>query len=577
MVREIGPRRLFIVCLAGLLLFVLWSFAIPIFESPDEPAHWLNARYIHDYLRLPPYDPTYYEGNQAPLYYIVMAPFAFADPGAPLGRCGVRLYLNCPSDLWNHWPIRVVRLLTAVLSVITVLFTILAAFEATQKRHLGFLAGVFVACLPQFSFRASTVNNDAMVAAFSAVATYFLVRFLRKDEWRMALWCSVASGAAFLSKVNAAIFPVVFGAAILAEPLPWKTRLSRLRVLVLAAFIILPWIIHNWFVYGDAVSENAMARTVPLLFHPQSIRALYFRTEFPSLVFRSFIGCFGWMSLYLSDYLYCIYAGIAAVGGLGLLYGVIRRKLHTRVVLGLLSLMVLCGMLLVRLNLAFPQPQGRLLFPALTPFMVLLAMGFGVIPSWNDICTGVLSTILLALNIYIVTNVVAPAFWKPDVPPENLDVLVSDKLMKGPAPAVLSAGRRFTESFVSEHDYLHAVEIEVTHYARTLPRQGLIRVSLREGGIDVKPLATTEVPASGFQSCCMYARIQFPPILSSRGKLYYVSVETEGLPENEMVTVFLSDRLVYPPGRFYIDGMPREQNTSFRTFYLECIQCSKTF
>src|ERR1035437_7602580 len=90
--RDIGTAWLLFCAIAAFLLFAVWSFALPVFESPDEPQHWLNARYIHDYLRLPPYNATYYEGNQAPLYYIVMAPFAFPDSGPPLAPCGPRQY-----------------------------------------------------------------------------------------------------------------------------------------------------------------------------------------------------------------------------------------------------------------------------------------------------------------------------------------------------------------------------------------------------------------------------------------------------------------------------------------------------
>lgn len=53
---------------ASLLFLVAWAFAVPIFEAPDEPHHWMNARYIHDRWWLPPFNKWFAEGGQAPLY-----------------------------------------------------------------------------------------------------------------------------------------------------------------------------------------------------------------------------------------------------------------------------------------------------------------------------------------------------------------------------------------------------------------------------------------------------------------------------------------------------------------------------
>src|SRR5215510_13975358 len=58
------------------LLLVLWSFAVPVFEAPDEPAHWQYAQYLHAQHKLPVYEARFVEANQPPLYYLLIAPFA---------------------------------------------------------------------------------------------------------------------------------------------------------------------------------------------------------------------------------------------------------------------------------------------------------------------------------------------------------------------------------------------------------------------------------------------------------------------------------------------------------------------
>ena len=55
-------------------LLLSWSFAVPIFEAPDEPGHWQYARYLNLSGSLPVYGPSFQEANSPPLYYALIAP-----------------------------------------------------------------------------------------------------------------------------------------------------------------------------------------------------------------------------------------------------------------------------------------------------------------------------------------------------------------------------------------------------------------------------------------------------------------------------------------------------------------------
>src|SRR5258708_524644 len=67
--RELFPIPVVLLFVFTGILLVGWSFAVPIYESPDEPSHWQVAEYIHDHLQLPPYNVYFVEGNQPPAYY----------------------------------------------------------------------------------------------------------------------------------------------------------------------------------------------------------------------------------------------------------------------------------------------------------------------------------------------------------------------------------------------------------------------------------------------------------------------------------------------------------------------------
>ena len=63
-------------------LYAAWALLTPVFEAPDEPAHWQYARYLHDHWALPRYVAGFEEANSPPLAYVLFAPFA-REAGSP--------------------------------------------------------------------------------------------------------------------------------------------------------------------------------------------------------------------------------------------------------------------------------------------------------------------------------------------------------------------------------------------------------------------------------------------------------------------------------------------------------------
>lgn len=232
---------------AGFVLLA-WSFAVPIFEAPDEPAHWGYARYLHDHRRLPRYSQEYPEANSPPLYYLLVAPFAAASslPPRSASEQGAmvfppRFYLNARDDFRRYWPVRAGRLVSMLLSVLTVACCYLAGREATGRAETGLLAGGIAAFWPQFTFRGMNVSNDALVTTLAALTTYLLIRLVRRGfSWPLATVAAIALAGAILSKINAAFLPVPFILAILLGQGSVRTRLVRLASLGVTVLVILP-------------------------------------------------------------------------------------------------------------------------------------------------------------------------------------------------------------------------------------------------------------------------------------------------------------------------------------------------
>lgn len=557
-----------------------WVFVIPVFEAPDEPQHWMNARYMHDRLRPPPYNIIYSEGGQAPLYYALMAPFARKTAVPPLdSSCPSRIYHECSADVHRYWPIRMVRILTALLSVLTVLFAYLAGREATGNAWTGLLAGGLVAFLPSFTFRGTNVSNDALVALTAAATTYGIVRLLRRGfTWRVAWLTAFAAALAFLAKVNGLVVGAVLAAVLLLIPAPWWARGERLLAVIGAFLISVPWLLYNQVTYNDPLTLHTMETVLPVLVSHKTLRSAYFLGEFRVLVWRSFIGLFGWMNIPLPRGFYWAFGWAAAVAAAGLawrLMRVARGKLaagegrkELAIIVALAAIMVLAIVQLVQLNLTYTQPQGRLLFPALAAIMVLVAMGLEGLPFWSPRFSAGLLVLLAAVNVVVLMKVIVPAYWLPSMDPHkdaSLDLIVPDTVMHGVAGPLLP-GTTYAQTFTPKQNYLSMVDFLIATYNRRLSR-GVLKMHLRASPAQKQDLATVAVPASEIRDCT-YVRFEFPTIYNSAQHTYYAVLETENLAPGEYLTVFLSPKDVYSGGSFWINGIAREQqDTSFRTFY----------
>jgi 4-amino-4-deoxy-L-arabinose transferase-like glycosyltransferase len=410
---------------ASTVLLVVWAFAVPIFEAPDEPHHWEYARYMHYHWGgLPIYGPNLIEANQPPLYYWLIAPVASTTD---LPASGVRLdangnlqlmspprfYLNSLADFGKYWPLRCARLVTVLLSIVTVIFTYLAGYECTGSSYTGLLAASLVLFLPQFTFRGTNISNDAMVASTSAAATYFIVRLIRRGfSWKTGALASLCVAVAFLSKISAAIFVPVLAVVLISGAANWRVRLNQLSVLLIALLCVFPWLVWNQVLYGDPVAGKAMLTVVPTLVRKKSIWSPYFATTFPRVLTESFIGVFGWMNVYLPDFVYWVFGIAALFAAAGLCRSLVRSGMDRRLVYTLAALPILAVASTAQLNLTFEQPQGRYLFPALTALMVLSAIGLERLPRWNRRASYFTIAVFGAINVYALVGIELPNYWR---------------------------------------------------------------------------------------------------------------------------------------------------------------------
>jgi 4-amino-4-deoxy-L-arabinose transferase-like glycosyltransferase len=405
-----------VIVAAGLL--TAWSFVIPIFEGPDEFLHWQYARHLHDERRLPVYGPELAEGNSPPLYYAAIAPVAtrtvtpppavwldgrgtFAMPFLP------RFFLGA-ADHWHHyWPLRHARLLTVLMSLVTIIICARIGFEATGRASTALLTAGFIAFLPQFTFRGAQVSNDALVTTMAACAIWGMVRIVRRGfTWRSGVLTAIALAAAWLTKINALCLVPAFALVILTEPAPWRKRLAWTSVLCVTLALVAPWSIRNVMLYGDPFAIGVMPSAVPLLIVERTVFSDFWVTRFPREVFKTFVGYFGHATVKLPRPIYVAWLALFAVAAAGVVRHVRRGEASGRLVLILLTTIAGAAAILVRINVQFDQPQGRYLFPALPAIALTIAMGLEAwrVPARLTVLT------LAVVNALILALVVIPAY-----------------------------------------------------------------------------------------------------------------------------------------------------------------------
>ena len=240
---KIRPQVVLGVILAlFVLLGILNSVTVPIFEAPDELWHFSFVRYLALNKSLPvqPKDGTdiwLRESGQPPLYYLAAAPIvaAFDTSDFPdFVRFNVAhpaVTANSQSDAPNvfiHTPyeafpyrgsvlaIHVLRLFTLLWGVGAVVGVYLAARELIpDSRWLPLAAVSLTAFNPHFIYISSVVNNDAAVACLATLTLWLCLRFLKSPaSRRYQIGLGMVLGLALLGKLSAVALLGIVGLAL---------------------------------------------------------------------------------------------------------------------------------------------------------------------------------------------------------------------------------------------------------------------------------------------------------------------------------------------------------------------------
>lgn len=390
------------------LLALIYVYAVPVYEAPDELYHFGMVDHVARTWSLPVQIPDFeasgpwkQEGSQPPLYYLITAaivsPFdrssypeisqlnPHANVGYPtlIGNKNHVLHAQVYPPLLTgaHVATYAARLFSIFCGCVTIFAVHRTARTLTPDRpQVATVAAILTAFNPQFVFISATVNNDNLVTALMSLTLWQVMILLRDGfQTRRSLILAVLIALATLSKLSGLVAVLITALAGL-----WlfaRTRDLRglftlgISMIVIWAVLAGWWYARNLTLYGELFGTNRMIEVIGARPEPLTFPALL--VELSSLVI-SYWGIFGWFNILTSNAYYVLVGLVmlAGVAGFGVALWRTRHQvtLITQYVFLLLTLTAGFGAF-VSWTLQTYATQGRLLFPYIAATSTLLAVG----------------------------------------------------------------------------------------------------------------------------------------------------------------------------------------------------------
>jgi Predicted membrane protein (DUF2142) len=441
-----GYAALAIIVAAYFCLSITYSLVVPIFEAPDEPAHFEYVRYVADKRAIPfenhPWYPGYVQtAGHGPLYYALGVLIAgwidVSDSAAGWPRnpyfaygpdsLGANLYQHSAAE---QFPFRGTPLAVHLLRVISVVLgagTVIATWSLARtvfphERWLPLGAAAFVAFLPQFIFVSASVNSDNLVNFLSALGMISVVRIGQGlgRRARDLVGLGLVVGLASLAKGSGLALIPIGGAAMLVRGKRFGWHLWLRDVLLSAATFLL--VAGWWFALtatrlGDLGAYNSSQIAYPALVrtHPPSLAEL---SNFAQAAWISFWAKFGWGNIGVDERIYELLGIAGALALVGLAVRAARDwrspDFPRKAFFLLLLDVVVVGMLFISFWYAYPVggDQGRYMFTAVAPLAVLFVWGLSAyFPSGLGAAAPALTGIgLFALAAAVPFTTLIPAY-----------------------------------------------------------------------------------------------------------------------------------------------------------------------
>lgn len=430
----------------------LYVRATPMFEASDEGVHYGVIEWLKRGNGLPVQDPAHLntiygqEGSQPPLYYLMAAALTWSLPtrdfeqvfvlnpnsevGIPGTSHNVNLYRPAPPEANGDTArvVWVVRWFSLVLSTLTVALTYALARQLQLGSKLAWGAAALVAFNPMALFINAAINNDNLLMTLSTATLVVLAHLWlarRWPTWRLLVLLGGLLGLAVLTKVSGLVLWPVVGLGLLG--LVWRQSVGNWRAVITPramATLSLPfvvaglvcgwWFIRNLMLYGELLGTRTMVAVVGARAVPVDVFTLVAQEWYS--FYMAYWGVFGAFTLLPHPAAQVVFHGITLGGLVGGVWALLGRgrgsgwglQAFLPALLALFVALTLAGV--VQWSLQTPASQGRLLFGAIAPLSLGLAVGLHTL---NRRAPWLAVGALLACAAWIPMFDIAPRYTPP--------------------------------------------------------------------------------------------------------------------------------------------------------------------
>jgi hypothetical protein len=410
------------------LLAVGYSLLMPIWEAPDEPAHYHLAWHLGTYDEYPSPEINYESHQPRPYYYFgswVIRALDGLDPELTRFR-RPREYpftIRKPERRFDWtdenyhflWGVYILRWINIVFGGIALALN-WKTFRQMTPSSLALSALAFVALMPQYLHIMSSVNNDAPGTLAGALLFYLVIRFLKAPSFGSSLFLIVpAILLPFVTKLT--VLPV--SAAVLVILMwKWVFGFSKKPWLLYSAFGILLGAGIFYLLFPETL-QGAWKEIEWRLFslRKNALTEKYIRSV-TSQILWTYWGKVGWLAVGLPLWVIQFLTGLGLTGMILQAVDLIRsrtRGLALSLWGAAWAIAIFTLLAVFRNGLTTFATQGRLLFPAIGALPVLMVAGWHHIlpPRLQPYLPLLVVLLFLFCNLHLWFTGVIPIYYQP--------------------------------------------------------------------------------------------------------------------------------------------------------------------
>jgi hypothetical protein len=303
-------------------------------------------------------------------------------------------------------------------SMLLGLVSVLGAYQITRRiapnsSHAATIAMTLMAGWPQFLFMSRAISNDALAVALAVGVLIVLLEIGKPYRFVLA---SILAALATLSKLT-----MVFSAGTIVLTFALEITASRERSAYLRAGIVSVGVFGSLgallLLQPTLRSHIEWSRATMAGINSAVCTVTYWLDVLHASV-QSGWGRFGWMNVLTPDVqAYTWWSAIVLTGAAGVYAGIHHRsssrKTRLAVIVGCVWLLSFL-LAYLRINMNRFQPQFRYIFPVAPVLAAFSATGLSVIGKplgrLKPMAAPVVAVFLLLVNLWIIFNVVVPAY-----------------------------------------------------------------------------------------------------------------------------------------------------------------------